>query len=376
MTDSEDTEQFQLEPMSGGSYKVTILAPNTVAEFLNWSEQVEPEFALIRKALQRPYSRMNGNYSVPYEIPIPNFVTVRITAQTLSAMTRCHLLAGKPEEALRDLTLMHDLCRIDTNQPITLVGAMINAAVFGLYKETLADGLKWYAWREPQLAALEEQLKTINILLPLQQSFEKERAATCHTLEYTPSVKLLELFMEIQPARQTRWTTLKSSILGGLLPRGWLYQNMVTSANLEANFDTLVDSTNKIVFADKVEDVNKKAHAFSRWSPYAFMLALAVPNFTRAYQTTAHNQTLINQALIACALERFRLAHGQYPETLDALVPQFLEKIPYDVIGGQPPHYRRPADGTFALYSVGWSGKDGGGVRGKSNEEGDWVWPD
>ena len=99
------------------------------------------------------------------------------------------------------------------------------------------------------------------------------------------------------------------------------------------------------------------------------------PHFGAACQTTALNQTEVNQGLVACALERYQLAHGEYPETLDALIPQFIDKIPHDVIGGQPPHYGRAADGTFLLYSIGWTGRDNGGVRGKSNADGDWVWP-
>ena len=64
--------------------------------------------------------------------------------------------------------------------------------------------------------------------------------------------------------------------------------------------------------------------------------AIGIPNFTKAMQTTAHNQTLVNEAQIACALERYQLAHGEYPETLDALVPQFMRKI-------AARHHRRPA---------------------------------
>jgi hypothetical protein len=65
---------------------------------------------------------------------------------------------------------------------------------------------------------------------------------------------------------------------------------------------------------------------------------------------------------------------GQYPESLEALVPQYAEKLPHDIIGGQPLHYHRTADGHFVLYSVGWDGKDDGGLAGKAVEEGDWVW--
>jgi len=53
---------------------------------------------------------------------------------------------------------------------------------------------------------------------------------------------------------------------------------------------------------------------------------------------------------------------GQYPESLEALVPQYAEKLPHDIIGGQGLHYHRTGDGRFVLYSVGWNGKDDGAV--------------
>ena len=46
-------------------------------------------------------------------------------------------------------------------------------------------------------------------------------------------------------------------------------------------------------------------------------------------------------ARVAIALERYRLAHGAYPESLDVLAPQFIAQLPHDIINGQPLHYRR-----------------------------------
>ena len=88
-----------------------------------------------------------------------------------------------------------------------------------------------------------------------------------------------------------------------------------------------------------------------------------LPGYSKALQVFVYNQNLADEAQIACALERYRLAHGEYPETLDALVPQFMETIPHDIIGGQPLHYRRTDDGKFLLYSVGWNETDDGGCR-------------
>jgi hypothetical protein len=375
-TSRPDTDKIQIEPTGSGSYKVTISALDTVAEYLKWSGQLEPEFALMRKALQRPCMRMNGDYSAPYEVPIPSFLTVRSTVQTLTTMARCHLLQEKPEQALNDLTLMHDLCRIDTNRPITLVGAMINVAVSGLYTATIADGLRWQAWREPQLAALEEQLKPINLLLPVKQASEMERVAECHILATEPLTRVAKYFFNA-PGKASSWKDREDLVLAGLTPRGWAYQNAVALANLLRNAIASLDPAGQIVFPDKARSAaDQEAHALSSHSsPYTFIAVQMIPNYSRVDQTTARHQTMLNQALIACALERFRLAHGQYPDSLDALAPQFIAAIPHDVIGGQPPHYRRAAGGTFMLYSVGWDGRDNGGVPGKTAVDGDWVWP-
>jgi len=66
---------------------------------------------------------------------------------------------------------------------------------------------------------------------------------------------------------------------------------------------------------------------------------------------------------------------------LDALVPQFLSRVPHDVIDGQPLRYHRTAD-QFVLYSVGWNERDDGGQIAWTSDKpqriddmrGDWVW--
>jgi hypothetical protein len=372
---------LNVESNGPGSFRATVPVLVTASDYLKWSAALEPELALIRQALPRPYARMQGNYAEPVNLPIPNFPTERGLGQTLAARAECDFLLGRPEDALRDLTLLHDTCRptLESNKPMTLVSAMINGAIRGLYASTMADGLRMRAWREPQLAALEEQLKTINVMTPVNQAFAKEPMAVCQTIQTTPWPRLLELFMEGPPGSKTEsWTKVKTSVLGGLLPRGWLYQNMVTRMNLHENFGANVDLARQVVFPDKVEAANQQVVEISHRSPYTFFAAQTTPNFIRAWQTTARHQTLVHQALIACALERYRLAHGAYPEQLEALLPQFIAAIPHDVIGGQPPHYRRAADGTFLLYSIGWDGRDHNGAPGSSSfpfVNGDWVWP-
>jgi hypothetical protein len=87
----------------------------------------------------------------------------------------------------------------------------------------------------------------------------------------------------------------------------------------------------------------------------------------------------VDQLVAACALERFRLAHGELPNTLDALVPQYLATVPRDVIDGQPLRYRRDGLDKFTLWNVGWNQTDDGGEIVRNGDrpdetKGDWVW--
>jgi hypothetical protein len=110
------------------------------------------------------------------------------------------------------------------------------------------------------------------------------------------------------------------------------------------------------------------------------MALMTLPTSGFAAQKVAMINNTIDLANVACALERYHLAHEEYPETLAALSPQFMETIPPDVVDGQPLHYHRTSNGRFILYSVGWNGQDDGGVVGLNAygrldfNTGDWVW--
>jgi hypothetical protein len=298
----------------------------------------------------------------------------------LGQRAQCYLLLGQPEAALHELTLLRDLERLlqakPTGKPMTLVAAMINVANTGLYAGIIADGLRLQSWREPQLLTLQQQLSEINLLGPFVGAMESEQAAVCHTLEASDPRELISLFSFGSPAPNL-WERVKSPEYWLLTwaPRGWVYHNMATVAFMEHRLLEAVDLRSQRVLPPKADDFAREMQAaFGHFSPCTFLAAAAIPNAQKAAQTTARNQTMVNEAMAACALQRYRLANGKYPETLDALVPQFADKLPHDLISGAPLKYRRVPDGRFLLYSVGWNETDDGGQPGKTTPEGDWVW--
>lgn len=374
--------RLRVEPSGTNSFGVWLSPPAAVAaaDYLDWDEQCATDFELIREALKRPYARMVSDYQQPFAIPIPNFVTVRIVAQTLAQRAQCYLLLGQPEAAWRELALVPELCKLlearPTGKPMTLVSAMIHVAVTGLYAQIVADGLRLGAWREPQLAAIEEQLKDTDLLPYVSAAFDCERLGVCRTLEITSERELGNLFY-FGTRNATLWQRIKEvpNVLVSVMPRGWIYQNMISCSALDLAAMDAIDVSNRLVMPVRAENSFRGVQtALGRFSPYTFFARYAVPNFVKATQTLARNQTMANEARIACALERYHLAHGEYPENLPALAPQYLEHPPRDLMNGEPLKYRKTPEGSFVLYSVGWNQTDDGGAPGKTVEEGDWVW--
>jgi len=93
---------------------------------------------------------------------------------------------------------------------------------------------------------------------------------------------------------------------------------------------------------------------------YCILSALLLPALGNAVIREADELACIRATQTAVAIERFRLVHGQLPENLNELVPQFLSAVPSDPFDGAPLRYHRLAKG-YVIYSVGRDGHDDGG---------------
>lgn len=124
-----------------------------------------------------------------------------------------------------------------------------------------------------------------------------------------------------------------------------------------------------------------------RWSHPSYIIPLLlVPAYSIFINKSIFTQALVNQSIIACALERWRIEKGSYPDSLDAVRLADGKPLPLDPIHEKPMGYRKTADGRYALWSVGFDGKDDGGKRTlnekkpentqfqKADYVGDWVW--
>jgi hypothetical protein len=72
------------------------------------------------------------------------------------------------------------------------------------------------------------------------------------------------------------------------------------------------------------------------------------------------------------ALAADHAEHDGYPDSLNALAPKYISRIPNDLYTDGPLHYRRDGAGCL-LYSVGTNGRDDGGRTSDSQPRGDDI---
>ncbi len=87
-------------------------------------------------------------------------------------------------------------------------------------------------------------------------------------------------------------------------------------------------------------------------------------------ENRAHTRESLGQ--LGFALAAYHADHGGYPESLNALAPKYISRLPHDLYTEGPLHYRREGAGCL-LYSVGANGVDDGGRTFHSQPSGDDI---
>ena len=94
------------------------------------------------------------------------------------------------------------------------------------------------------------------------------------------------------------------------------------------------------------------------------LAALFLPSLSGIHDAEWRVRARLELVQAALAVERYRLAKGRLPESLDELVPVIFPSLPRDPGNGwRPVSYRAKDNGEFVVYSYGRNREDDGGVE-------------
>jgi len=344
----------------------------------------------LRQASRLPYSRFPLEYDKdnPEAILLPHLAVMKNCVRILRLRAIAELQSGQSEKALEDLKLMLNLNQSIRTEPV-LISHLVRIAMAAITLQPVYEGLAEHQWSDAQLTELDSELARLDFLADYEFSMRGERIFGISVTEYLRRSRNAQVFDYTESGDHS---SPFQNIGLRLAPASLFYRNELTIAQMHQQWTLpLADLENRIVSPAKVSRSQAAAdRELKRGWPYNILARMIFPAVSSVIINYAREQSSVDLARVAIALERFRLAHGEYPESLDALASQFMGKVPHDIIGGGPLHYRLDppsqssgaAGGQFVLYSVGWNERDDGGVvvlqKGSTPSadisQGDWVW--
>jgi hypothetical protein len=328
----------------------------------------EPELEALTEAAQRPRNRFLLDYR-DWE-GIPALLGFRQEARVLRTRALLNLRKGQAEAALEDVLTGFRVVQHFQFEP-HLISQLLRIAATNITMQTVWEATQDHRWNEAQLLRLQEALGKVDLVDSMKRAWQFERARTA-TMQAMRSSQAMKQFM----GTEALGASLKPWFVDLLFPRGWVTQNLLR-----------MDRSTAQRAVDELDPRQHRVHPLpkplpgpqTRRGPYTFMADTTMTIWVQNIRM-ARSQSGLDQAVVACALERYRLAKKDYPESLEALVPTYLPKVPHDVVEGRPLRYARQSKDSYRLYALGWDGVDGGGVfptpTGNVTDpaKGDWVW--
>jgi hypothetical protein len=151
---------------------------------------------------------------------------------------------------------------------------------------------------------------------------------------------------------------------GWFLPNGYALPTVFAHGWILADLAKSIEYHNQILGELKTRPINNQSihtieEELKELSDYPLTRA-TVPSSLRTIGLTERTEGTLRSARTALAAERYRLDKGEFPVTLDELVPEYMEEIPKDPFDGKPLRYKKKDDRVI-FYSIGEDRSDDGG---------------
>ena len=323
-------------------------------------------------------------------IPTPHYSSIMAVNHYLSLRIASAAHAGEVAKAHEAALLIARFSQASMNDSL-LFGLLVGASGVEILHHTTWELCAKHAGNMGNFTKLESTIRAFDFQRASLRAFRGELAANRNTVQFIKrkSGKSLEQF---------------TGLLSDGRSKGLVFEYVSKSAMLSGNIDASAALIADRGFSHLIKPLRDHGWQAARrasqewekeltemqeriWAHPSYIIpSVIIPAYSFFIYKSIFTQALVNQAIIACALERYRIENGAYPDSLAAVKLADGKPLPRDPIHDKPMGYRKTADGRYALWSVGFDGKDDGGKRTlnekkpentqfhKTDYVGDWLW--
>jgi hypothetical protein len=337
----------------------------------------------LRQASSRPLARYPIDYDAedPWSIRLPHLPKIKGICLRLELRACAELALNQTTNALADIKLALYVADTLRDEPI-VISWLIRAVCIQAAVGPVWEGLAEHRWSDAQLQELQSCFGRYDFASGWEHCLRAERTAGVRTVDLIGRRDLPEL-------SQVADMAALPVFIARFAPPSWRDREKLQYCRL---FDLLLQGSWDLAarrFSPSQAVSNAVAlraatsGGFQTTLHHRLIARILLPPLGRTPFKAATAQTATDQALLACALERYRLANGQFPDDLQALTPKYLAVLPRDVVTGSAYEYRRTSDGRFELSSAGGDDTGAAVTSGEGSmkisqwfavKKGDWAW--
>ena len=342
--------------------------PDLLADIQAYLRDNAKIIELLRKGAELEGCKFDLDFTKGPGMLLPHLSSMRQAARLLALEAIVRTETAKPDAAAESLRTTLRLGRALRREPVlitTLVRIACDAIAVGQVE-------RWVSRSAPSPRALQRVEETLRAEADpsiLKQVFLGER---CFGMDIYQTYVL-------KPGGAD---TLR--LLGAPDPHAWGLLRLVPRAYFKSDMVNYIDLMNAYVAAVHKPypesfvaggRVGRELEEKLTKSPARIYVVsrMILPALGRVFSTAQRHMAQLDSARLGLAALRYKAAHKRLPDTLDALVPDFIEAVPPDPFDGKPLRYRKEKGG-FVIYALGENGADDAGdierVNGKHPDVG------
>lgn len=362
-----------------------------VMQGLAFQEDVIRELAT---GLDRPRAQLQPSMkALPlprmlFAVPLPHLGSMHSVSQGLLLRTVAAAQAGDAAKAHEAARISTRLAEAMFDEPF-LIGLLVGCNAGSASAQAVWELCATHAGTAEDFKKLQQDLEKIDVRAASLRSWKCELAAGVDAIRMVGRSRDASVFTLVQAIGDGK---ADNPWFMYVVPTGWFDMNAASLVKWETEYliKPLRDEgwMAQIRQQPLVEEQLMRSKSAYLTHLDEVLTLLILPATHKISIRAAHTSHLISQAVIACALERHRLEHGAYPDSLEALKREGEKPLPPDPLSGNPMGYRKTGDGSsYILWGVGPDGKDDGGKRDPRETQrekpvkphdadyaGDWVW--
>jgi len=290
-----------------------------LAVFLEYFQSGDPATeAEIKKSLaessffgfsEEMYTKLGEKEEDFLLYPVNSLASMKTLARYYGYTARLHAYSGQREKTLEELQPLLDMASLEGHNS-TLIEGLVRNAIRAMAAATVHSIIRENVLSEEDLLSIQTRFSRMNMMEDLRQTLEGEEAycEKMFRVQFDPS--LMKGFWQRAFIRLVHFSGYMD------LNKAAIFKAMRA---LRASIDTEGQTLDYAAW-NKVADMPK--------SLFNILARQMIPAIGKASNKYLQIQSHRDVVILGCALERYRMKEGSFPEKLEALIPEYLPQMP------------------------------------------------